>query len=74
MKTGFANLVGKNGIVASVSFDQPIKQARVEFERAYLRYHLGTGPGRCDHLRSVGDVSYFYSRCRKWGVALSAAE
>lgn len=64
----YANLLGRDGIVASVSFDQPIKQARAEFERAYLGYHLGDGPGRCDHLRSIGDVSYFYRRCRQFGV------
>jgi DNA-binding NtrC family response regulator len=68
MKTGFANLVGKDGIVASVSFDQSLRGALYQFERAYMRYHTRAGT-MANAAKAVGlERTYFYQRCRQLGV------
>jgi hypothetical protein len=70
----YANLYGRGGIVASVSFDQSWCGALYQFEQVYLQYHLRGGRGRCARLKSaVGvDVSQFYRRCRQLGVPVRA--
>jgi DNA-binding NtrC family response regulator len=71
----YANLRGRDGIVASVSFDQSLRDARAQFERAYLQYHLSctrTYGVRCARLETaIGvDLSQFYRRCRELGVSV----
>lgn len=66
----YANLRGRDGIVASVSFDQSYRGAVYQFERTYLRYHVGDRRrGRYERLRCVGvEISAFYRKCRQLGV------
>lgn len=69
----YANLLGRDGIVASVSFDQSYRGAVYQFERAYFRYHVGDKRrGRYARLRRVGvEISAIYRKCRKLGVRIA---
>lgn len=73
---GYANLMGRDGIVTSVSLDQSFRGARYEFERAYAQYHeLRSRAGRGAHIRdSVGlDRTHFYRFCQRVGVPVHRA-
>jgi hypothetical protein len=66
----YVNLLGREGIVGSVSLDQSYRGAMYQFERAYFAYHVGRGRrGRYARLRRVGvEISAIYRRCHKLGV------
>lgn len=66
----FADLIGADGIVASISFDQSLRGALYQFERAYLEYHKRSS--RLERAQVAGvDVSHFYRRCRQLGVRIA---
>ncbi len=67
----YANLRGRDGIVAAVPLDQSYRGALYQFERAYLNYHLGDRCGRYARLSCLGDISHFYRRCRQLGVSVN---
>jgi DNA-binding NtrC family response regulator len=70
----YANLLGRDGIVASVSFDQSIRGALHQFERAYLQYHLAARARVVDVAAAAGlERTYFYRKCHQIGVPVCPA-
>ena len=66
----YVNLIGSDGVVASVSLEQSFRGARYQFECAYFQYHLHRGR-RARALVAGVDVSHFYRRCRDLGIRVA---
>ncbi|MGD2118149.1 MAG: sigma-54 dependent transcriptional regulator [Chromatiales bacterium] len=56
----------------AVSFDQPIRQAREEFERAYLEYQLAKHDGNVSHMADEAGMerTHLYRKLRAVGIEI----
>ncbi len=60
------------GGVAGISFDQPLRKAREDFERAYLEYHLNKYGGNVSRMaQEVGmERTHLYRKLRGVGIEI----
>ncbi|MGV6826558.1 MAG: sigma 54-interacting transcriptional regulator, partial [bacterium] len=58
--------------VPGISFDQPLRQAREDFERVYLEYHLDKHGGNVSHMaQEVGmERTHLYRKLRAVGIEI----
>jgi len=56
----------------AVSFDQPIRQAREEFERAYLEYQLQKHDGNVSQMAEEAGMerTHLYRKLRSVGIEI----
>jgi two-component system, NtrC family, nitrogen regulation response regulator NtrX len=59
-----------------LAFDQPLREARDAFERAYFEYHLGKEGGNISRVaESVGlERTHLYRKLKQLGVKLARRE
>ena len=59
-------------ITSPVSFDQPLRQAREQFEKAYLEYQLNKHTGNVSKMaKEVGmERTHLYRKLRSLGVEI----
>ena len=59
-----------------LAFDQPLREARDEFERAYFEYHLGKEGGNISRVAEVVGLerTHLYRKLKQLGVKLARRE
>ncbi len=59
-----------------LAFDQPLREARDEFERAYFEYHLGKEGGNISRVAEVVGMerTHLYRKLKQLGVKLARRE
>jgi len=69
---GTAGAAGEGGLESLVSFDQPLRQAREQFEKAYLEYQLGKNAGNVSKMaKAVGmERTHLYRKLRSLGIEI----
>ncbi len=62
----------ESGLESLVTFDQPLRQAREQFEKAYLEYQLGKNTGNVSKMaKAVGmERTHLYRKLRSLGIEI----
>jgi two-component system nitrogen regulation response regulator NtrX len=69
---GTAPAVPTQSLEGMVSFDQPLRQAREQFEKAYLEYQLGKHSGNVSKMAKEAGMerTHLYRKLRSLGIEI----
>ena len=72
MAIGGTALPGTEGAGFPVSFDQPLRQAREQFEKAYLEYQLHKHSGNVSRMASEAGMerTHLYRKLRSLSIEI----